>query len=341
MTNNLLTAFQKSMVDLCKTKQASITLPESSDPRVLEATQNLLEKGCAKEVILLDSNGDLENIIKTNNYKIDLNDSRVITPQRDIADYMTKTKLCYSKYLEKKGRQVSEEALQKWAESPLNQAAAILDAGISDSALAGCVYNTSDVIRAALQGVGLREGNKTISGSFAMTRTQNDIETRYMYGDCGVVIDPSADQLVDIATETVETFKQLFPELEPKVAFLSFSTKGSAKHAMAGKMIEAHEKFSKRHPTIKADGELQFDAAIVPSVASRKCPDSPIEGDANCFIFPNLDAGNLVYKVSQRLAGFEAYGPILQGTKKPYSDLSRGASADDIFTSALITMLRA
>lgn len=339
MSSNQLNAFQETLVKQCRTLKRSITLPESNDIRVLEACQHLLVNDCVKEITLITGEKP-EDKLKSIFPGLDLGDSRLKLSSRDFPNLKEQAQDKFRQYLTIRGKEFTPDALQSWAESPLNQAATLLDRGDSDAALAGCVYSTADVIRAALQGLGLREGNRTVSGSFAMVKDTGKEIIRYMYGDCGVVIDPTIEQLSDIAFETVATFQQLFPDLEPKVAFLSFSTKGSAKHPMADKMMEAQKLFSQKYPHIKSDGELQFDAAVVPSISERKSPNSPVKGEANCFIFPNLDAGNLVYKVSQRLAGFEAYGPILQGTKKPYSDLSRGANSKDIFISSLIAMLR-
>ncbi|SME96474.1 phosphotransacetylase [Pseudobacteriovorax antillogorgiicola] len=341
MSQLVFNSFQKQLISLNQKKPSSLVLPEGDDPRVLAAASLLLQQNCLETLILLGSLDKLQQVSADAGITLDFSDSRLKIGDRDVPELTKLSQACCRDYLKRRGKPVSEDAVLKWASHPANQAASLLYHDRCKAALAGCVFTTADVIRGALQGVGLREGNRTISGSFAMVREERGDDRRYMFADCGVVIEPSVEQLVDIAFETVQTFRQLFPDLEPKVAFLSFSTKGSAKHHSADKMVEATKAFQEKHPDIKADGEMQFDAAIVPAVGERKSPGSPVAGQANCFIFPNLDAGNLVYKVTQRLAGFDAYGPILQGTKKPYSDLSRGASAEDIFISSLITMLRA
>jgi phosphate acetyltransferase len=161
-----------------------------------------------------------------------------------------------------------------------------------------------------------------------------------LFADCGVVIEPTVEQLVQIAHASVSTWTTLIPHIPPKVAFLSFSSKGSARHKESEKVSAAAALFKERFPDVVSDGELQFDAAFVPKVARVKAPESPIAGQANCFIFPNLNAGNIAYKLVQRLAGYRAYGPILQGLAKPFSDLSRGASVQDLVTCTYINQAR-
>jgi phosphate acetyltransferase len=231
------------------------------------------------------------------------------------------------------------DALKKLAESPLIQAGNLLYEDHADCVVAGCVATTADVIRAAISTVGLAPGIRTVSGSFLMDRSDVNVEETFVFADCGVVIDPSTEQLVDIAKSSADTLQKLTHKA-PVVAFLSFSTKQSADHPAADKVRSAARLFQQKYPTIESDGELQFDSAIIPAVGAKKAPGSRVPGRANCFIFPNLDAGNIAYKITQRLAGFGAYGPILQGLSKPYSDLSRGASPEDIAISAIINILR-
>jgi phosphotransacetylase len=166
-------------------------------------------------------------------------------------------------------------------------------------------------------------------------------ESVYLYADCGVVIAPTDRQLLDIAETSVATWRRLVPDVPPVVAFLSFSTVGSAKHEHQERMAEAAAAFKARCPDVESDGELQFDAAFDREIGAKKAPGSAVPGRANCFIFPTLDAGNIAYKITQRLAGFEAYGPILQGLAKPFSDLSRGSTDADILASAYVNLIRA
>ncbi len=215
-------------------------------------------------------------------------------------------------------------------------AASLAALGDADGSVAGAVNTTADVIRAGIHCVGMAEGIKVVSSMFLMVHG----ETTYSFADCGVVVDPSAQELADIAAITARNH-QLLTASSPRVAFLSFSTKGSADHPRVDKVREALRLFQGTHSEIPSDGELQFDAAIVPSVAMHKAPGSPVAGHANVFVFPDLDTGNVAYKITQRLGGFEAYGPLIQGLRKPCLDLSRGCTAEDIVNVAVIAAVMA
>ncbi len=320
----------------------SLALPESTDPRVLDAAHHLLSFGTARFIQLFGEQDQILEIAKQNGIALSAYRQAIRWADPNDSELAQKTLEHFKQRSEARGKTLSEEDLRTIPHSPLDQAAYLLADGTVDAVVAGCVATTAEVIRSALRGVGLSPGNKTVSGSFAMVRERPDEpKLRFMFADCGVVIDPNLDQLVDIAAATVESFQALFPQETPAVAFLSFSTKGSAKHPQAEKMSEAAAVFKNKYPLIVSDGELQFDAAFVAEIGQRKAPHSPVPGRANCFIFPDLGAGNIAYKMCQRLAGFDAYGPILQGILKPMSDLSRGANAEDIAVSSLIAMLRA
>jgi phosphate acetyltransferase len=202
---------------------------------------------------------------------------------------------------------------------------------MADGSVAGSLSTTGDVIRAGIQIVGMPPGIAVVSSFFLMVFPH----TTYCYADCGVVPDPTSEQLADIAISTAENHRKLTGE-EPRVAMLSFSTKGSASHPAVEKVQKATVLAKQKRPDLLIDGELQLDAAIVPSVGAKKAPGSPIAGTANVLIFPNLDAGNIGYKLTQRMAGAEAFGPIIQGLQKPCYDLSRGCSVSDIVTMAAI-----
>jgi phosphate acetyltransferase len=234
-----------------------------------------------------------------------------------------------------KGLSVEEAA--RYSHDPLFIAAWMIYTGEADSGVAGAASATPDVLRAGLWTIGTAENVSTVSSFFLMVWQHN--HRAMTYADCGVVPNPTADQLADIAYSAAMNHK-LLTNNEPRVAFLSYSTKGSAQHEMVDKVRSAFELFSKRHPEVIADGELQVDAAIVPLVAHRKAPSSPVSGMANVLIFPNLDAGNIAYKLTERLAEAQAFGPIVQGLQKPFADLSRGCTAADIINVACISIIQ-
>lgn len=231
---------------------------------------------------------------------------------------------------------VTEDQAAKLAANPLYFGASLVALGEADGSVAGAANTSADVTRAGIHCVGLAKGISIVSSMFLMVRG----DAAYSYADCGVVPDPSETELAEIASITARNH-QLLTEEAPHVAFLSFSTKGSAEHPRVDKVRAALRLFQEKHPEIPSDGELQFDAAVVPSVAHHKAPGSPVAGRANVFIFPDLDTGNVAYKISERLGGFEAYGPLIQGLEKPCLDLSRGCTADDIVNVAVIAAVMA
>lgn len=219
--------------------------------------------------------------------------------------------------------------------SPLFTAGWLLDNGIADAAVAGSVASTPDVIRAALRTVGVARDSTIVSSSFLMEMPDGNVFT---YADCAVVPYPDSEQLASIAMDAGKTHQKLTGNA-PVIAFLSFSTKGSAVHESVELVHKAYTIAKQKNSDWAMDGELQFDTAFVPDIAIRKAPESPVAGKTNVFVFPNLDAGNIGYKITERLAGALATGPILQGLDKPYMDLSRGCSVDDIVNTACVGVL--
>ncbi|RZA25330.1 MAG: phosphotransacetylase [Proteobacteria bacterium] len=322
--------FVQKLLEMARAEKGRLALPEGDDPRVIEAAKSLLKADVLSELWLFGKASEIATALANSDKRLKLveaSDETVITQTRNHFEERARAK----------GKALTAEESAVIGTSVLNQAAMYLAQDKVDAVVAGCAHTTADVIRATLKGVGMKKGLKTLSGSFVMVRGKEI----YLYGDCGVVADPTSEQLADIAEATADTFKLLFADSSPKIAFLSFSSKGSADHPRVDKVRDALKIFEARKTGYLADGELQFDAAFVPEIGKRKAPGSLVAGQANCFIFPDLDAGNIGYKITQRLGGFDAYGPILQGGAKPYLDLSRGANAKDIMVSGLLALIKA
>jgi phosphate acetyltransferase len=241
----------------------------------------------------------------------------------------------------RRAKGVTQMEARERARQPLYFAALMVAAGHADGALGGAVNTTSDTVRAALECIGPAQGIRTVSGVYFMCVADRAFgqDGVLAFADCAMVPDPSAAEVAEIAMGAAQAFRSIAGG-EPRVALLSFSTKGSAKHPFAEKMIEALRILRARAPGLEADGELQADAALVESVAARKAPGSPVAGRANVLVFPDLASANLSYKLVERLGGAAAYGPFLQGLAKPVNDLSRGCSAEDIYGTAMVTALQ-
>ncbi|WP_299966132.1 phosphate acetyltransferase [uncultured Roseobacter sp.] len=237
---------------------------------------------------------------------------------------------------------VTRDASAEQARDPLVFAAMMVRLGHADGTVGGAVYTTSDTVRAALQVIGKARSAPLVSSFFLMALPEGHPAGRdaMIFGDCGLVIEPAAEELAAIAVASAASCQQLLGT-SPKVALLSFSTKGSARHDAVSKVTDAAAILARDHPDLDADGELQFDAAFVPEVAAAKAKGSAIAGQANVMIFPNLDAGNIGYKIAQRIGGAEAIGPVLQGLAKPANDLSRGCTAEDVTNMIAVTVLQA
>ena len=302
-----------------------IVLPEGYEPRVLKAAAFLNKEKLVAPVLIGDQQ-KVKQICAENNINSD--GIEVVNPEsaKDIGT------IGQEYYELRKHKGVKPETAQETVKNTLFYGAFMVRHGDVSGAVAGSINTTGDVMRAAIQIVGMAPGIKAVSSSFIMVMPDG---REMAFGDCAVIPNPDPDQLASIAISSANTYKILVGE-EPYVAMLSFSTKGSAKHEDVDKVLEALEKVKQFDPNLKVDGELQFDAAILSDVGKRKAPGSPVAGKANVFVFPDLDAGNIGYKIAQRLAGAEAVGPVVQGLAKPYNDLSRGCSVDDIINVACI-----
>jgi phosphate acetyltransferase len=306
-----------------KKKKKTIILPESFDPRVREAVKRVLKNKTAK-VILINS-GKKFHFEESNDLDIiDIGFSVQFTSE-------------LLKIRKSKNKKYTYSDAEKELKDPLVFSCMLLKYNFADAVVAGSVYSTGSVIRSGLKIIGLSSKNKTVSSFFLLSfPAGHKLYSRVIaFADCGVLPDPNASQLSDIAIQTSLNYKKL-TGIKPKTAFLSFSTKGSAKGPAPDKIIEAYRLTKKRAPNLICDGELQFDTAFVPEVAKRKDPGGNIKGDANVFIFPDLNSGNIAYKIAERIGGAIATGPIVQGLAKPVMDLSRGCSPDDIYNMILI-----
>lgn len=310
-------------------KQKKIVLAETGDPRVLRAGEYLAEKELCK-VIFAGHRADIESRAGAEGVSLP-EKIEYLSPHS--CDYMDE--LTHYLYNRRKQKGTSREEAAEMLENPLYFAAGLAALDQADGCVAGSIATTGEVIRAAIHTIGLHKDREIVSSIFLMALKDGRVLT---YADCGVVPYPNSEQLADIAVESSRTHRLLTKE--PAVAaMLSFSTKGSAKHKQTKLITDALKRVQKDHPDLTIDGELQFDAAFVPEVARRKAPNSRVAGKANVMIFPNLDAGNIAYKITERLGDATATGPILQGLAKPMMDLSRGCSWQDIVNAACVAVL--
>ncbi|WP_017725924.1 phosphate acetyltransferase [Halalkalibacterium ligniniphilum] len=309
-----------------KRHQPTIVLPEGTDERVLEAAANLAKDEVVKPILV----GNVAEVQgRAEELNLNLGQVTILDPKTyDAFDDMV------SAFVERrKGKETEETAREKLLD--VNYFGTMLVyMGIADGLVSGAAHSTGDTVRPALQIIKTQPGIKKTSGVFVMVKDNQ----KFVFGDCAINIAPNSEELAEIAIATAETAKVF--GLEPKVAMLSFSTKGSASSIETKKVAEATKLAQQLRPDLVIDGEFQFDAAFVPAVAQKKAPDSPLKGEANVFIFPSLESGNLGYKIAQRLGGYDAIGPILQGLNKPVNDLSRGCNAADVYKLSLITAMQ-
>ena len=329
--------FIESIKDRAKQQIKTIVLPEAEDIRTLKATETVLNEKYAKIILI----GDEEKIFaKAKENNIDIEGAKIINPKTS-PDYEKYANLLYEL---RKNKGMTEEKAKELTLDPVYFGMLMLkdEESEADGLVSGAVHSTADTLRPALQILKTAPNTKLVSAFFVMAvpNCEYGENGTFIFGDAGLNANPTAEELSEIAISSSKSFEQLVSK-EPKVAMLSYSTHGSAKSELTEKVIEATKLLKEKEPKLKADGELQLDAAIIPEIAASKAPNSELKGDANVLIFPNLDAGNIGYKLVQRLAKAEAYGPLCQGIAKPVNDLSRGCSDKDIAGVIAITAVQA
>lgn len=321
-----------SMIERAKANKQRIVLPEGTEKRTLTAADQLLRDGVA-EIILLGDPVEIREIAGESKL-FHIEKAQIVNPkEHDKKDVYAQL---LAELRKKKGMTYEQASLL--VEDPLYLACLMISAGDADGEIAGAKNTTGDVLRPALQIIKTSPGVKVVSGAFIMfTQTPQYGENgTLLFADCAVMPNPTAEELASIAVASAQTMKSLVG-VEPRVAMLSFSTKGSAEHEMIDKVREATRIAKEIDPKLQIDGELQADAAIVPTVGASKAPESSIAGKANVLVFPTLEVGNISYKLVQRLGNAEAVGPVLQGMAAPVNDLSRGCSVEDIYNMVAIT----
>ena len=311
------------LIKKLKAHPRKIVFTEGTDPRILEASARLLSGTFLTPVLV----GNADEITKAaEEAGFNIRGAEIMDP----ANFADMDKMVALMVELRKGK-MTEEQCRKSLSQANYFGTMLVKMGYADALLGGATYSTADTVRPALQLIKCKPGIKSVSSCFILTRGEESIAM----GDFAINIDPSEDEIVESTVETAHT-AEIFG-IDPRVALLSYSTKGSGKGETVDKMRNATLRVQEAHPELKVDGELQFDAAVAPEVGKLKAPNSTVAGEANVFIFPNINAGNIGYKIAQRLGGFAAYGPILQGLNAPINDLSRGCDAEEVYKMSLIT----
>ena len=318
-----------------ETSKKVIALPEATEPRMVKAAEQIYSEGFA-EVVLIGSSSEVQKVASQEN--VDLNTLTIIDPETSDQNKVYSENL----YEMRKHKGIERQDAEQMVQDPMCYAALMVKQGDADGYVAGAANTTADTFRPALQIIKTAPNVSCVSSSFIIIVPNCEYGENglFVFADCALNPDPDSDQLAEIAVTTANTTKSLV-EVEPRVGMLSFSTKGSAEHEFADKVATATVKAKQKQPELQIDGELQFDAAILPSVGEKKAPDSDVAGNANVLVFPDLQSGNIGYKIAQRLAGARAIGPVTQGLAKPVNDLSRGCSVQDIVDITAITAVQA
>ena len=317
----------ENLIATLKADPRTIVFTEGPDPRILEAASRLKKDNILSSILV----GNVDEV-KAAAAKggFDIEGIEIIDPET-----YSEMDAMVEKMVELRKGKMSAEDCRKALSKGNYFGTMLVKMGKADALLGGATYSTADTVRPALQLIKTKPGNKIVSSCFILNRETENGADMYAMGDCAININPGEDDLVEIAIETARTAKAF--GIDPKVAMLSYSTLGSGKGETVDMMRNATAKVKEAAPDLAVDGELQFDAAFSTVVAQTKCKGSPVAGQANTFIFPDINAGNIGYKIAQRLGGFEAFGPILQGLNAPINDLSRGCNADEVYQMAIIT----
>ena len=303
--------------------------PEALDERILQAVVRLKKEGLITPILLGNPN---QVNAKAKEFGFNIDGLTILDPENyDEFDDLV------ASFVERRKGKATEEDAKKILKDVNYFGTMLVYTDRADGLVSGAVHSTGDTVRPALQIIKTKEGVSRTSGAFLMLRGRG--QERYIFADCAINPDPDKDVLAEIAIESAKTAKMF--DIDPKVALLSFSTKGSAGGDQVDKVAQASEIVKEKDPDLAVDGELQFDAAFVNTVAKQKAPDSDVAGEANVFVFPELQSGNIGYKIAQRFGNFEAIGPVLQGLNKPISDLSRGCSSEDVYNLSLVTATQA